>query len=291
MTHRKYEVWHDENREGGYHHGILLVPIDKKEDLIIYLKNIRIEHRYPHIADLKFAGSLSQQKKGILISNMLALFSHIIKTKDDGLTKIYNPTGKNRFKKEYTHFTEVSGLFGCRFGFLKIEDNFQSLQFDTYEKKVETTLRFVLKGCCHSMFNTENPIEIVGFYFDGNEHHGGSINLARILSGEFRPYCRISDNITVDARHVRDRHDDTKLVINFVDNIVGAWRSLLSGEIDEKDILNPLRPICERAKMKKIFSNPNGRWHKSIYLSELKIEDGIIEFPDIFLSSAQQSLF
>jgi hypothetical protein len=31
MEYRKYEVWHDESKVGGYHHGILFVPIDKKE--------------------------------------------------------------------------------------------------------------------------------------------------------------------------------------------------------------------------------------------------------------------
>lgn len=33
MEYRKYEVWHDESKIGGYHHGILFAPIDKKEEV------------------------------------------------------------------------------------------------------------------------------------------------------------------------------------------------------------------------------------------------------------------
>lgn len=31
MSFREYEVWHDESKLKSFHHGILLIPLDKKK--------------------------------------------------------------------------------------------------------------------------------------------------------------------------------------------------------------------------------------------------------------------
>lgn len=118
MEYRKYEIWHDESKEGGYHHGVLMVPIDKRFEIIDCLKGIRDEYGFSHLQKIKFAGSLKKPINRRCISNHLSFFSHIIKsqkTKDDNLiTRLCNPTEKNKYNKEYSYFIEISGLFDCR---------------------------------------------------------------------------------------------------------------------------------------------------------------------------------
>ena len=287
MTFRKYEIWHDENKENGYHHGILFVPLDKKDDLIKYLKQIRDEHSVPYDNDLKFSGALKSKQRGRIVSNNLALFSHIIKTKIDQSTKLYNQNGKFKYKKEFNHFLELNDLFGCRFGFLRIEDNMQSLYFDSYAKKVETTLRFLLKGCCHGMFDDLNTIEIMSLYFDGNEHHVGGFDIPHILKGDFRPYCKVPTTVNIDARQIKDRNDDTKLIMNLVDNVVGAIVAVINEHKDENMVLYPLREIHKRVVENMIFTNKNSKWYKSISVSEFKLVDDQITFPSIYRSPDQ----
>lgn len=291
MDYRKYEIWHDECKINGYYHGILFVPTDKKEELIFLLKKTRDEHKLTYDHDIKFAGSLKKETIGRVISNHLSIFSHIIKTKDNGNTKIYNFNGKAKHEKDYKHFLEICGLFGCRFGFLKIADNMEAMYFDTYAKKVETTFRFLLKACCHSMFDKDNPIEISKFYFDGDEHHTGKINMSTILKGEFRDYCKLSNPIIVDSRQIKKRNDDTKLMICFIDNIVGSWRALLEEDNDKNQILYSIKGIHKRVKEGKIYSNINSAWYKSISLSEFYIENNEIKFHDMFRNPEQKSLF
>jgi len=292
MVYRKYEVWHDESKEGGYHHGLLLIPVDKKEELIRIIKEIRKEYDITDNQDFKFAGSLNSEKKSRMISNILCLFSHIIKVKDEGPIKIINPKSSKWHKENNKHYLEITELFGCKFGLLKIEDNMKSLHFDTYAKKVEKTFNFILKSCCHSMFDKNNPIEIVKFYFDGDEHYNGEkINVNKLFSGSLREYVKISDNVEIDTRQIKDRNDDTKILINFVDNIIGAWRSLLNNESDKYQATLPIKEIHKRVKENKIFSNKNGRWYKSISISEFQVIDDKVDFPCIFRDKKNMSLF
>jgi len=294
MEYRKYEIWHDESKENGYHHGLLFVPLDKRKRIIELLKKIRSKYSIPHDQKIKFAGSIKRQKIGWVVSNNLALFSHITKTnKYNVSTKIYNLSQKNKHKN-YQDFLEVMGSFGCHFGLLKIiEDNLKSLCFNTYAKKVETTFNFALRGCCHGMFNIRNPIEIIKFYFDGEKHYNDSINLARIAKGKLRDYIKISNNISIDARQRNERRDDTGIMIDFVDNIIGAFRAKLNNQEDKNHVLHPLSDIYKRLFENKIFSNYNSRWYKSISFSELTVnhKTGCINFPDIFKNPNQKELF
>lgn len=292
MDYRKYEIWHDETKEDGYYHGILLVPLDKREEIISHLKTIRDEHGISYDQDFKFAGSHKTKSKRQFIRNNLGLFSHLIKTKIRTPVQLFNESRRDAYKKEYKPFLELRDLFDCRFGLLKIEDNMNGLSyFNSYSKKVETTLRFVLKGCCHGMFK-DNPegIELTNFYFDGNEHHGNEIDLNRVLAGDFRDYCKISNTLTLDDRGMKHRNDDSKLMINFVDNILGSWRTLIQNQY-HKDMVDPIVGIQDKILENKIFSNSNSEYFKSISLSEFSINNDKIQFPNIFRDKKQSSLF
>ena len=290
-VYRRYEIWHDESKKNGYFHGILLVPIDNKQKIIKLLREIRQEHEFSDTDNIKFSGCL-KKPKGKFIRNNLNLFSHIIQTNAKGNTRIFNRSGKDVYKKNFDPFMEINGLFGCRFGLLKIEDLYNSLDyFKNYRKKVETTFRFIVKGCCHGMFDRNNPIRLDKFYFDGEKHYKGKIDLKRLIKGEWRSYCDIKKNIPIDARTMKNRKDETKLVMNFVDNIVGGWRTLLSHEEDPNQVLFPLKEIYKRARENKIFTNPNGRWYKSISFSEFCVVDNHPKFPNLFRNPNQLTLW
>lgn len=295
MKYRKYEIWHDESKEGSYHHGILMIPVDKKEGLIDLLKKVRDEYKFSYSQPIKFAGSLKKSKTRRCVSNHLSVFSHIIQTQkikgDNLVTKLYNPTEKYKYDREYSHFLEINGLFDCRFGLLKIADNFETLNSDTYARKVETTFSFILKGCCHGMFDKDNPIEIIKFYFDGDRHHGGKIDLSKIITGNLRDYIKINNEVFIDSRHRKERDEETGMIIDFIDNIVGAWRYKLNDGIDENNILYPISEIHGRLIKNLIFSNKNSRWYKSISLSELKMDGDDFYFPNIFQDHRQSQLF
>lgn len=289
---RQYEIWHDESKKNGYHHGILLVPIDKRQQIINLLRKIREEYGYDDSDNIKFSRCLKKPKIGKFISNNLSLFSHIIKTKAQKKTKLFNRSGLDIRNKNFDHFLEITGYFGCRFGLLKIENLRQSLDyFENYRKKVETTFRFVVKGCCHCMFDKNNPVRLEKFYFDGEKQYKGRIDLKRLVKGEWRSYCDIKENMPIDARVMKQRKDETKLIMNLVDNVVGAWRALLNREKDPYDVLYPLKEIHKRLQEKKIFANKNSSWYKSISLSEFCIKNGNISFPDIFRNKNQLALF
>jgi len=293
MDYRKYEVWHDESKEGGYHHGLLFIPVDKKEEIIKLLKKIRKEYNIEYNHDFKFAGSLKKKFNSQVINNFLSVFAHIIKCRINYKKNIYPiKILKNNgpYRGGVETILELEELFECKFALLRIKDNMNSMYFDTYAKKVETTFRFVLKSCCHSMFNNENPIEIIKFYFDGDEHHGKKIDISNLIKGEVKEHIKINKNIDIDSRQINQRDDDTKILMNFVDNIIGSCRSILNDESDENNALFPLREIHERLKDNLLILNENSEWYKSISFSDLVIENENISFPDIFRNPQQGTL-
>jgi len=286
---RKYEIYHDESKEGGFHHGILLIPEDRRNNIIQCLKLIRIAHKVNKDINIKYAGCFSKKKIGHMVRSNLALFSHAIQSKCKN-TPLYNITEREKHTGVFQCFHELNDSFDCRFGLLRIEDNFEGFGSKTYKEKVELTMKFLIKGCCHAMFDENHPIEIVKAYFDGDEHHGDDIDINAIFKTDFRKYIMIADKLKVDSRHIKQRKDDTLLLMNLVDNVVGGFRSILNRESDKTNILAPLKEIYQRISQNKIFANKNGRWYKSICFSELIAENGNIEFVNICRDKTQLKL-
>lgn len=286
-----YEIWHDESKKGGYHHGLLFVPVNTKQSLLNDLRKIRDEHGIAYDREVKFSGCLKKGNPGRFVRNQLSLFKHVIKTNSTNCTQLYNRSKKDKYEGNLAPFLEICGKYHCRFGLLKIADIKESLNyFDNYRKKVETTFRFVVKGCCHGMFDRDHPIRLVGLHFDGNNQYKGNLNAKRILKGDWRKYCRIDDNLQIDDKHMFQRKTKGKLIMNFVDNIVGAWRARINGKVDPNDYLYPLKKLHHRARNQRIFSNSHSRWYRSISLSEFAIKDGEPTFPDLFRNPNQQRL-
>lgn len=287
-----YEIWHDESKKGGYYHGLLFVPVDKKENLLSHLKRIRDEHDVAYDQEMKFRGCLDKPAPGRFIHNQLSLFKHVIQTNPKDPTKLCNRSREDIYKGNCDSFLELTRKYDCRFGLLKIPDFHDTLNyFDNYREKVETTFRFAIKGCCHGMFDHKNQVNLVKLHFDGSDHYKGELDVNRILKGNWRQYCHINKTLAIDDKHMHQRNTNGKLIMNFVDNIVGAWRALINREKDKNKVLYPLKQLHNRARKKLIFTNPNSRWYKSISLSEFMIENKKAYFPNIFRNKHQEKLF
>ena len=289
---RPYEVWHDECKKNGYCHGVLFVPLDKKAQLVKLLRDIRNQYGYNNDQDIKYSRCLRKGTKiGRYISNNLALFSHIIQTKPVGGTQLFNRTGRDVHARNFRPYLEILGSFDCKFGFLRIASIEQRLNYcQNYRNKVETTFRFIVKGCCHRMFDEKHPIKLAKLYFDGNKHYKGDLDTDRLLKGSWRPYCEIDNHLLIDARGIKERDAETKLLMSFVDYIVGAWTSLLNGEEDPHGVLYPLSDIHIRLCKGKIFRNANSRWYKSTSFSELSVIDEGLVFAELFRNNCQMDL-
>ena len=53
---------------------------------------------------------------------------------------------------------------------------------------------------------------------------------------------------------MKERDNDSKIIMNFVDNILAAWVITLGGHKDPHCVLQPLKEIKDRLKENKIFS-------------------------------------
>jgi len=297
---REYEIWHDEYKwddtSNEYWHGIFFVPIDKKEEIISKLKEIRVKHNTPENSDVKFAWSLQNPNRASskIVRNNMSLFSHLLITKwSEAQTDIHHWTGRDRYEQNYDAFMSLEWLYGCKFALIHIPDNHDGFSdFPmSYAERVETTFRMWFKWASHLMFSSSESIIIKKFYFDGNEHHWRNIDINRILRWEFRDYCNICADCSIDDRWIQERDDDTKIMISFVDNIIWSFSSILLNKMDDWSILHWIKSIYDRLKEDKILKNPNWRWYKSINTSKIVIKDGNIAFPSFFENTDQLSLF
>lgn len=292
-----YEIWHDEYRgddtENEYWHGIFFLPVNKKGIILEILKKIRKEHEIGENVNVKFAGTLKKKIYGSIIENNLSLFTHsLIVREDKANTKIFNRTNKNIYEKTFNHFIEINEVLGCKFVLFYIPNNhsdFKKYPMD-YSERVETTFRIGFKGGIHLLFSEANPINITKFHFDGCEHHGRNIDLSRITKGSFRSYCSFDSNCHIDDNHLINRDIDSKILISFVDNIIGGWAAKLKNKKDSQNILFPLDVLHQRLIEKKIIKNINSAWYKSIFVSKLEIINKKILFPDFFENKNQMKL-
>ena len=295
-----YEIWHDEYKgdytNNEYWHGIFFLPVEKRSEVIRLLNDIKSEYKINKNKVVKFAGSLSDpnNRTSQIVSNNLNLFNHLLITKEaKAKTSIFHISKKKVYENNYSPFLSIQGVFGCKFVLFFIPDNHQSFTKYSmnYAKRVETTFRMGFKGGSHLLFSKHNHINIVKFYFDGNKHHGRHIDIDRITKGFFKSNFNIDENCIIDDRQMAERDNDSKILMTFVDNIIGAWSAKLKFKNDPGNILFPLTDLYKRLLNNKIIKNPYSRWYRSMSVSKLMIENDQICFPDFFENEYQLKLF
>lgn len=296
----QYELYHDESKENGYWHGMLLVPVNQKRILVEYLKQARNNTSYQHPIGIK-----KVKRKG-RVFNCAGAWIHIgvasLISKQQGLPLPISTGELLHGKKQYNKFNH---LIGAKFIVFRETDNHLKMENHTdYGSKVETTFRMGLKGGLHFLGDKQHTIEIVKMHFDGHEHYARHLDKSRIvdrLSG-LREYCSISDvEDLIDDRTSNHQQKERQLyedcqLLQLTDLLVGSFRTIL-GEATREihlSLASPVKRIIERyqqgyARMR------NSRWNNSFCISQCSLVDGTWQFSTIQYekntSSHQPTLF
>ncbi len=297
-----YEIYHDESKEYGYWHGILLVPTASKSLIVNHLKQVRAYTSYKHPLGIK---SIKATKTVFNCAEAwldFAIGSMI--TKFNSKYPYHICTGeKVRGKKQYAIFDNLVKRhpFGVKFILFRDKDQFENM-YDSldYGGKVEISFRTAVKGRLHYLFSEENHARIVKIHFDGHEHLGRNVDTERIvdrLKG-LRDYCQFRDNCPIDdsSSAYREKHsqeyDDFQL-LQLTDLLVGAFRTaygfLGQGRIQAQEVLaKPVKELVKRYKQ-GYARMQNSRWCNSFCVSESFIKDGKWRFQNLEYAESQEN--
>jgi len=307
----QYDVYHDESKEGGYWHGILMVPQERRGDLLAGLAAIRKSTGYAEPLMLK---GLDRRKSDrfqcVRASIQFGVVTLIqsLKGYDDEHIRIGSPkyVPGEGLKTEYVEPVRVTNAIRARFILFRERDDHHLMdphkQFMDYGAKVETTFRMGFKGGLHFLFDDEDPALITSLHFDGYEHHSGRHVDGRRIIGRLcglREYCSFVENLQIDDRssdHRIDKaqlHDDCQL-LQLTDLLVGSFRTVLGTSHNEvqREVALPVQRLVERWNQGQARMR-NSRWHQGFCISECHLEGENWIFTPISSteSSGQQALF
>ncbi|OHB84319.1 MAG: hypothetical protein A2Z38_08390 [Planctomycetes bacterium RBG_19FT_COMBO_48_8] len=296
-----YEIYHDESKEHGYWHGVLLVPTATKPLIIQHLKKVREHTKYQDPLCIKNVRSFGKVFNcaeawidfgiGSLITKFNIKYPHQIFTGE-----------RIRGKKQFSIFDDIvkRNYLGVKFILSRDREQFKKM-YDLLDHgaKVETSFRIAVKGGLHYMFSEDNHARIVKIHFDGHRHYGRNIDPERIhnrLKG-LRDYCQLKENCPIDddsSDHRKDgsqKYDDCQL-LQLTDLFVGSFRTAFGflGEGKkpaQRELAKPVKALVERYK-EGYARMKNSRWRNSFCVSESFIKDGKWRFQDIEYAESKE---
>lgn len=225
----KYELYHDESKEAGYWHGMLLVPISIKDELISKLVEVRENLNHHHEIGLKSVKKEQGTVYAVADSWLQVAFAALRgRTKNESYPVYLGDRIKG--KKQYS---TLESPIGCKLIIFREIDNHSGYDsYPDYGSKVETSFRIGLKGGLHFLGREQSPIEVVKCHFDGHQHYNRKLNPKRIvgrLSG-LKSYCDVTDKI--DDRTCNHNEDDSQSyedcqILQLTDLLVGSFRTCL----------------------------------------------------------------
>ena len=226
-----YELYHDESKEGGFWHGMLLVPIDKKHKLLGLLYQAREDTNYTEPISIKKVKA--QNRIYDCADSLVQIGVASLMSRTKGQPHPIFLGKRDRGKKQYSLF---EGVIGAKFILLCERDNLKEMSsHPDYGSKVETTFRMGLKGGLHLIGNPDEGIHIEKMHFDGHEHYARHLDRDRIVGRlvGLRNYCSISssDDLIDDrtGNHKKDncqKYDDCQL-LQLIDLLIGCFRTVL----------------------------------------------------------------
>lgn len=280
-----YELYHDESLEGGYWHGMLLVPAwNKKEfvDLLITARNNT--HYYAKIGIKKVqcwgrifdcASAWTQIGIACLRSRTKGRSEHVFL----GLHEKGKP-----------QYGEVQ-LYGMKFILFRERDCHHELTgYSDYASKVETTFRFGIKGGLHSLGSKENPINITNIHFDGYEHYQRHIDRDRIINriNGLHEYCGFSPRVDLiddrqsDHNKPESQNYEDCQFLQLTDILIGCFRTSFNYKTRDihAELARPVKNLVDKyregyARMR------NSRWFKSFVISQCYLENSQWKFEGI----------
>jgi len=296
-----YELYHDESKEYGYWHGILLVPTATKPLIIKHLKQVRIYVRYEY--PLRFTKIDVINKKFSCAEAWIDFAIGSLITKFNSQLPYPICTGERvQGKKQYVIFDNLVDRhpFGVKFILFRDRDQFKNMYISLdYGAKIETSFRIGVKGGLHYLFSEDNYARIVKIHFDGYRHYGRNIDPERIhnrLKG-LRDYCQLKENCPIDdgsSDHRKEgsqKYDDCQL-LQLTDLFIGSFRTafgyLGQGKIQAQiELAEPVKVLVKRYK-EGYARMQNSRWRNSFCVSESFIEDGKWQFQDIEYAESKE---
>jgi hypothetical protein len=287
-----YEVYHDESKIGGYWHGILLIPVDKKKEMIEGLLDLRrfFEHEEP--IGIKKVGS-SGKVYNFAHSWINYGIASLIQNMKNGAYDF--PVIRN---KKLNKIISLNNAIGAKFILFKESDDHKKLEgYPDYASKIETTFRIGLKGGLHLLGSLENPIKIIKIHFDGNEHYQRNLDKKRIIDriNGLREYCSFDDGDIIDDRGSNHKLDNSQdyndcQLLQLTDLLIGAFRTSYGYVTNEKQkcLSFGTDQLIEKyqAGYKRMS---NSRWNKGFCMSQCKIISNGWQFSEITYENGYNS--
>jgi len=296
------DIYHDESKENGYWHGILVVPRESRPALLQSLADARRHTQFNFPIGVK---GMKPGKTGKL--NCLKAFVSI------GVASMIRHgdaeyiTGERFFDGTTmrTQYAQMKPL-NVKFAALRCAQNFENLALKDYKKGVETTLRIGIKGLLHyaSTVPGFEPLCIRSLHMDGHEHYTGRLDEMRILGrlqGELRSGITIADDARIldaSGNHLRKgcaAYDDCQL-LQMTDTLIGSLRIGLTAPqhlVHRERCTIPVLRVYERA-LEGWARMKNSRWGMNFSASAMNVPNGEITFEPIVADTpgvSQTSLF
>lgn len=293
---KEYELYHDESKVKGYWHGMLLVPLDKKGQLLEYLKTARNNTRYKTPLGIK---RVKKKNRVFDAANAwIQIGVGFLRSKSKGkLYPIYLGE-RSRGKPKYEQLP--CDCVGVKFVLFRETESHQDMSYySDHASKIETTFRMGLKGGLHFLGKPEDGIHIKKMHFDGYEHYARHLDRSRIvdrLKG-LRHYCSVSDRSNViDDRSSDHRRDDSQSyddcqLLQLTDLLIGGFRTALGEKTRNVhlQLAHPVKQIIARYQ-KGYARMKNSRWFRSFCMSQCYLDSGKWQFETIeYLGSAENS--
>ena len=287
-----YELYHDESLEGGYWHGMLLVPISQKGPLVELLSQTRRNVGYYDPISIKRVrehGKIYDCADSWIQIGAAALRSQ---TKD----LPYQIFLGNREMGKRVYVSRSIECSGAKFILFCERDQHQQMQgHPDYASKVETTFRMGLKGGLHYLGSDEEPIHVEKMHFDGHEHLRRHLDASRIVGrlDGLRAYCSISasdkliDDRSSDHRRVDSQGYGDCQLLQLTDLLIGSSRTVLGQctRAIHRDIARPVRAILQKYRQGSARMQ-NSRWRDSLCVSRCFLSSGRWCFETILYGSS-----
>jgi hypothetical protein len=297
------DIYHDESKEGGYWHGILVVPRASRVALLDMLASARVHTRFGAPVGVK---GMKPGKPGKL--NCLRSFMSIGVASMIRKGRAPYSTGRRTFV-DGAHHPEMATVspLNVKFAVLRSASHFEDLALDSHKKSVEITLRIGIKGLLHYARTAPDfePLCIRSLHVDGHEHYGGRLDEDRILGrlrGELRdgltiaPDAGILDHTSDHSKASADAYDDCQL-LQLTDSLVGGLRIGLTDTshlVHKERCTSPLLAVYERS-LGGWGRMQNSRWGMNFTASSVRVENGALCFEpvaaDVPPGDIQASLF
>ena len=272
----KYELYHDESKEAGYWHGMLLVPTSTKGELVSKLNEVRKYTKHQHEIGLKNVKK-SSGKVYSCAQAWIQIGIGSLRSKVKGIPYHVHMGDKVR---GIPQCSIMNSPIGCKFIVFREVDNHQGYEhYPDYGSKIETSFRIGLKGGLHFFGSDESPIEITKLHFDGHQHYQRNLNPERIVGRikGLRSYCQIVDEID-DRSSDHDKqdsqsHEDCQL-LQLTDLLIGSFRTCLHQTRDAHAKLAFPAQVLLKEYQKGHARMKNSRWAGGLSISQCCCNDG-----------------